>query len=95
MVINEKWDACLERTVINLGIGLVAGGLGSLIIARESCLRKILSFYPSIVPTCLSFWPSHLQTDSGEGLVIWVAPYSSYSALIASYCDRLAVRQLR
>lgn len=35
MVISEKWDTCLERTVINFGVGFVAGGLGSLVLARE------------------------------------------------------------
>lgn len=35
MVISEKWDACLERTVMNFGIGILAGGLASVVLTRE------------------------------------------------------------
>lgn len=35
LLINEKWDTCLERTVINFGIGLVAAGLGGAVLTRE------------------------------------------------------------
>ena len=35
-MINEKWDTCLERTVINFGIGLVSAGLAGIVLTRES-----------------------------------------------------------
>ena len=35
MVIPEKWDACLERTLINFGIGLVVGGASAIVLSRK------------------------------------------------------------
>ncbi|CAM9518318.1 unnamed protein product [Choristocarpus tenellus] len=35
MIISEKWDACLERSLINIGIGLVAGGLTGVVLTSE------------------------------------------------------------
>ncbi|CAM9701476.1 unnamed protein product [Sphacelaria rigidula] len=40
MVISEKWDSCLERTVINFGIGVVAGGLAGVVLTRAPGMRK-------------------------------------------------------
>ncbi|CAM9707227.1 unnamed protein product, partial [Hapterophycus canaliculatus] len=34
--ISEKWDVCLERTVINFGMGVVAAGLASVVLTRKS-----------------------------------------------------------
>lgn len=54
MVINEKWDACLERTVINFGIGVVVGGLGSLVVTRKDILFELsLMFYPATSYCCI------------------------------------------
>ena len=33
--ISEKWDVCLERTVINFGMGVVAAGLAGVVLTRE------------------------------------------------------------
>ena len=32
--ISAKWDACLENFLINFSVGLVAGGLSSIVVAR-------------------------------------------------------------
>lgn len=45
LVISDKWDKCLERTIINVGTGLVVGGLLSFVFARKS-------------PLCVSFVPT-------------------------------------
>ncbi|CAM9138072.1 unnamed protein product [Discosporangium mesarthrocarpum] len=42
MVISEKWDICLERTFINVGIGLIAGGLTGVVLTRSPGLKKAL-----------------------------------------------------
>lgn len=45
MVVSEKWDACLERTLINFGIGIVAGGLTSVVLTRAPGMRRaVLGF---------------------------------------------------
>jgi len=33
--ISDKWDKCLERTIINVGTGLVVGGLLSFVLASK------------------------------------------------------------
>ncbi|CAM9881652.1 unnamed protein product, partial [Chrysoparadoxa australica] len=43
MIISEKWDECLERTCINLGVGLVAGGLSAVVLARSPGMRRALT----------------------------------------------------
>ncbi|CAM9406847.1 unnamed protein product [Scytosiphon promiscuus] len=38
--ISEKWDVCLERTVINVGMGVVAAGLASVVLTRSPGMRR-------------------------------------------------------
>lgn len=38
--ISEKWDVCLERTVINFGMGVVAAGLAGVVLTRE-CIDSV------------------------------------------------------
>lgn len=35
LVVSDTWDRCLERTIVNVGTGLVVGGLLSFVLARE------------------------------------------------------------
>lgn len=42
LIINEKWDTCLERTVINFGIGLVSAGVAGVVLTRESTVHQSL-----------------------------------------------------
>jgi hypothetical protein len=40
--ISEKWDKCLERTLFNVGTGLVVGGLLSFVVAREFLMMTMM-----------------------------------------------------
>lgn len=51
--ISEKWDVCLERTVINFGIGVVAAGLAGVVLTRECSVRNCVQAFTSQVPHAL------------------------------------------
>ncbi|CAN0251248.1 unnamed protein product [Ectocarpus sp. 8 AP-2014] len=38
--ISEKWDVCLERTVINFGAGVVVAGLAGVVLTRSPGMRR-------------------------------------------------------
>lgn len=61
--ISEKWDVCLERTVINFGMGVVAAGLAGVVLTRE-CI-DVLSRSSALVR--LLSWPNDcLKQDMEE-----------------------------
>lgn len=65
-MINEKWDTCLERTVINFGIGLVSAGVAGVVLTRENTVIPTLDFFISHAIDCPVFtsgnypWPKQL-----------------------------------
>ncbi|CAM9921142.1 unnamed protein product, partial [Ascophyllum nodosum] len=38
--LSSKWDVCLERAVINFGIGIVTAGLAGVVLTRAPGMRK-------------------------------------------------------
>ncbi|EWM24469.1 Protein of unknown function DUF543 [Nannochloropsis gaditana] len=40
LYISEKWDKCLERTVVNVASGAVLGLLSGFVLARKSGLME-------------------------------------------------------
>lgn len=39
-MISHKWDACLERMVINFGMGVLVGGLAAVVLTSKEKFRS-------------------------------------------------------
>ncbi|CAM9207471.1 unnamed protein product [Heterosigma akashiwo] len=44
-IFSETWDKCLERGVINIGLGLAVGAASSLVLFKSGGMRKAVTFF--------------------------------------------------